>query len=477
MLGAVKFQRIIPGDKDVDIGMLREDYEKFLTLSHELPEDLQLLEARKTASYNWLFAKIFQKGTRLVPPENALFSVETGIFVDIVPYDFVEAEHQNAVYVYAKLKKWILLSKTSTTKGKFPYRLMAILGKPWNREKIIDGFSRVKDCTDRVQNLVGGSRTDWFQLSEIQNMTSMKFSGITVFVPESQRYLEENYPGWQEKDLCRNELDGYMVEFEPHCDLEKLHVLQLELAIELKRICEKYDIPYFLVDGTALAALNIGKFLPWDDDLDIGMYWPDYLRFLRACKEDLDPRYLMKDFQTDSHFGCSFGQLISKEYTLIQENNFASGDVKGVFIDVHPFSNCSSFKLFRLVDYYCFKLFKLCLLERRNYMDKNTKIAKLIGFMNRFLSEDNVKRWLLQLRTRKPQKYAAKIHGRHPEDLICIENLKHLSTVSFEGINFPVQPDAERMLDKIYGRFDIGRNEVNRHKIISVERTHANERD
>lgn len=55
-------------------------------------------------------------------------------------------------------------------------------------------------------------------------------------------------------------------------DLDYLHKLQVQLAGEVKRICEKHDIRYFLVDGSALGAVNLHDFLPWDDDLDIGMY-------------------------------------------------------------------------------------------------------------------------------------------------------------------------------------------------------------
>lgn len=83
LLGAIKLHQIIPGDKDVDIGMLREDYEKFLAVSHELPKDLEIIEARKSASYNWLFAKVFQKGTQLIAPKketvqiNRLLSIQT----------------------------------------------------------------------------------------------------------------------------------------------------------------------------------------------------------------------------------------------------------------------------------------------------------------------------------------------------------------------------------------------------------------
>ena len=470
LLGAIKYQRIIPGDKDVDIGMLREDYERFVTLSDELPNDLKMLEVRKCPSSNWMFAKVFEKGTRLIPKTVSACDVETGIYVDIIPYDYVEEGNRRQIYVKTKFKKWLLLMKGNRKKKNVKEEIFFILSLFFRREKLIQDFLRIKEKTGIVQNLVGGTICDWYLTDEISDLTAIDFSGVRVLIPKWKRYLDENYPEWSISDVSRNELKNYTVEFSPRFDLEILHRIQLELALEVKRICTKYSIPFFLVDGTALAAQNIGKFLPWDDDLDIGMYWPDYLKFIEACKTELPSRFKMKDYRTDSNFGCVFGQLINKEYVLIQENNVDAADEKGVFIDIHPFSNCSNFKIMRLIAYYRFKLFKLCLLERRGYMSSLSHKAQILKWVNKLISEDTIKSRILKMREKKQKRFALEIHSRYPEDMIVIENLKHLQTVEFEGNNFPIQPDAEQMLNRIYGKFDINRVEINRHKIISVQK-------
>lgn len=251
-------------------------------------------------------------------------------------------------------------------------------------------------------------------------------------------------------------------------NLDYLHKLQLQLAEEVKRICEKYGIRCFLVDGSALGAVNLKGFLPWDDDLDIGMYWPDYQTFLKACQTELNSRYQMKDFTTDKSFGCSFGQLIDTQVELVQENNQNVGDVKCVFIDIHPFSNCSDHKLIRKLEYYRFKVYKICLLQRREYISDGSKVAAVLKLLNKFYSEEGLERRILRMRNRKAGKYALKIHGRHPEDFIELKNLDILAQVDFEGFSFPIQPDVHRMLDKIYGEFDNKKYEENRHGIIAL---------
>lgn len=70
------------------------------------------------------------------------------------------------------------------------------------------------------------------------------------------------------------------------------HILNLELLNFVVNICNKYNLEYWLDFGLLLGAIRHGGFVPWDDDLDIGMIREDYDIFLEKIKEEIDNNHL-----------------------------------------------------------------------------------------------------------------------------------------------------------------------------------------
>jgi lipopolysaccharide cholinephosphotransferase len=126
--------------------------------------------------------------------------------------------------------------------------------------------------------------------------------------------------------------------------LNKLHIVEKEILDEVVRICNKYNIAYFLIDGTLLGAVRNNGFIPWDDDIDIGMLRVDYENFIMACKNELDKSFFILNFTSCHAYVWNFTK-ICKNNTSIDENNMESNVDnyhKGIFIDLFIYDNISN---------------------------------------------------------------------------------------------------------------------------------------
>ena len=72
-------------------------------------------------------------------------------------------------------------------------------------------------------------------------------------------------------------------------ELDLLHAELYDILGETIRVCQKHNIPYFVIGGTAIGALYDQAILPWDDDIDIGMTRENYNKFLKVAPGELGP--------------------------------------------------------------------------------------------------------------------------------------------------------------------------------------------
>ena len=73
--------------------------------------------------------------------------------------------------------------------------------------------------------------------------------------------------------------------------LKRVQETELEILRDFIDLCDRHEIDYFGVGGTAIGAVRHQGFIPWDDDIDIGFLRKDYDRFLALAKEELSDKY------------------------------------------------------------------------------------------------------------------------------------------------------------------------------------------
>lgn len=96
--------------------------------------------------------------------------------------------------------------------------------------------------------------------------------------------------------------------------LKDIHDLCQELLNFIVNVCEKYDLEYWLDYGTLIGAARHEGFIPWDDDIDLGMMRKDYERFLDIIEDELkfyglDETIEVFSYQYDGKYIAMFIQL------------------------------------------------------------------------------------------------------------------------------------------------------------------------
>lgn len=81
------------------------------------------------------------------------------------------------------------------------------------------------------------------------------------------------------------------------CQLVMLRMLKI-----LDYLCEKHGIKYFLTGGSLLGAIRHKGFIPWDDDLDLGMTRENYEKFVRLAVAELPTDVFFQNPDTDTHY-------------------------------------------------------------------------------------------------------------------------------------------------------------------------------
>ena len=120
---------------------------------------------------------------------------------------------------------------------------------------------------------------------------------------------------------------------------KKIQSVLLDIMKELHKVLVDNGYVYWLSSGSALGAIRHNGFIPWDDDLDIGMPREDYNRFLKEANSILPSHLYIQHPGNEKKTHVMFAKVRMKNTLFEEEQNKNMDYPRGIYIDIFPFDS------------------------------------------------------------------------------------------------------------------------------------------
>lgn len=128
----------------------------------------------------------------------------------------------------------------------------------------------------------------------------------------------------------------------PEGALSRLQLVELEMLVEIRRVCEELGLTWFIDGGTCLGALRHKGFIPWDDDVDIALPWESYRVFCERAPELLGEEYGLYLHESTPNYPPLWAKVHKKGTRFMSAQMVDSGFEQGIFVDVFPYCRLDS---------------------------------------------------------------------------------------------------------------------------------------
>lgn len=171
-------------------------------------------------------------------------------------------------------------------------------------------------------------------------------------------------------------------------NIEELKRVEYDLLKKFVSVCDDNNLKYFLLGGTLLGAVRHKGFIPWDDDIDVGMPRKDYEKFIKIAPSQLPEYIFLQTNETDSEYPQNFAKLRNCNTTFIESSVKNLKINHGIYIDIFPLDAFPNNKLRQKIILFKSKLLSLRISElytiKKTNNIKNTRNKLIVNLMKIF---------------------------------------------------------------------------------------------
>ena len=135
-------------------------------------------------------------------------------------------------------------------------------------------------------------------------------------------------------------------------NMDLLHQVDLDIVKEVVNICEKYGLTYYMLGGTMLGAIRHKGFIPWDDDIDLGIPRRDYEKFLEVAPKELSPNLKLVNYHTDPNYHYYITRILDTETKVVEERIGNDSKYTNASIDIFPIDGTPNNSILRKIYFF-----------------------------------------------------------------------------------------------------------------------------
>lgn len=175
--------------------------------------------------------------------------------------------------------------------------------------------------------------------------------------------------------------------------LNHLHDVLLFMFKDFVKICDENNIKYFVLYGTNIGAVRHKGFIPWDEEIDIGVLRQDYEKLIKIL-EDYDEKYYIYNWK--HQFGVD-NSCYTPQTLFCLKNTRLKNILEdfGIYIDITvvddiPENNFHKFLFIKILQFVYWGITIDLIIQRDIYFSKNKeRIGHCIRFMYKYINFSN----------------------------------------------------------------------------------------